>query len=93
MLTPKERARLRSLSNDMKAILQVGKNEITEAGIKQVNDALEARELIKMSVLESSPYTATEAAHIYAEATDSEVVSVIGFKFILYRKNKKNPKI
>ena len=93
MLTSKQRASLRSMANSMDPIMQVGKNGIGEELITSVDNALEARELIKMSALETSPYTAREAADALAEATGADVVSVVGRKFVLYRPSKKKPKI
>ncbi len=93
MLTSKQRATLRSMANSMDPIMQVGKNGIGEELITSVDNALEARELIKMTALETSPYTAREAADALAQATGADVVSVVGRKFILYRASKKKPKI
>ena len=93
MLTSKESAKLRTLANPLETILQVGKGGIGEQLVKQVDDALRARELIKMRVLETAPGFAREIAQQLAEQTDSEVVQVIGTRFVLYRKNKKDPKI
>ena len=93
MLTSKQRAQLKGLANSIDAILQVGKGGIGEQLIKQVNDALAARELIKMHVLETAPQPIAEIAAALAEATDSDVVQVIGQKMILYRRNKENPVI
>lgn len=93
MLTSKERAKLRALANPMETILQVGKGGIGEQLISQVNDALRARELIKMRVLETAPGFPAEIAHALVEQTSSEVVQVIGTRFVLYRKNPKDPKI
>lgn len=93
MLSSKERAKLKSLANPIDTILQVGKGGIGEQLIKQVDDALTARELIKLRVLETAPGSARESAEEIAEATRSEVVQVIGTRFILYRKNTKKPKI
>ncbi len=93
MLNSRQRAQLRGMANDMEAILQVGKSGISENTIKQVEDALEARELIKMSVLETSPLTSREAADEIAELTKSDVVQVIGRKLILYRESKNNKTI
>ncbi len=93
MLTSKDRASLRKIANQLDTILQVGKGGIGEQVIKQANDALEAREIIKGRVLETAPAFAREVADELAQATNSEVVQVIGTKFVLYRKNKKNPKI
>ena len=78
-LTSKQRAQLRSLATNLDTIVHVGKDGIGDNLIKQVNDALEARELIKGRVLENSLLTAREAAEELA------VVQVIGSKFVLYR--------
>lgn len=87
MMNSKMRAQLRSLANPMEAILQVGKNGVGEALIKQINDALTAREMIKVTVLETSPEMPAQMAVSLAEATASEVVQVVGRKVTLYRKN------
>lgn len=93
MLTSKQRAALRSMANEMDPIMQVGKGGIGEELIISVNNALEARELIKMSTLETSPYTAREAADALAEATGADVVAVVGRRFVLYRESKKKKRI
>ena len=93
MLTSKQRATLRSLSNDFQAIMQVGKGGVTENLLKTVSDALEARELIKMTVLENSGYTTKEAANEIEDAIGADVVSVVGKKFVLYRESVNNKKI
>ena len=93
MLTSKQRARLRSLSNDMDTIMQVGKDGVNENMIKTVSDALEARELIKMRALENSGMTSREAAEELAAAVGADVVSVVGTRFVLYRRSEKNPKL
>jgi RNA-binding protein len=77
----------------METILQVGKSGLTDNTVVQVNDALTARELIKLRALETSPLSAKEAAQELAEKTRSEVVQVIGTRFVLYRRNPKEPKI
>lgn len=84
-LTSKQRSQLRSLANSIDTILHVGKDGIGENLIKQADDALEARELIKGRVLENSMLTAREAAEELAVAARCEVVQVIGSKFVLYR--------
>lgn len=89
-MTSKERAALRSQANSLDALFQVGKGGISDTLIKQTDDALEARELIKLKVLrETCPLGAKEAANEIAAATSSEVVAVIGGVMILYRYNKK----
>lgn len=93
MLTTKQRAKLRSLAGGIETIMQVGKGGINDNLIKTVSDALEARELIKMSVLDNSDETPKSAACALAEATGAEVVCVIGKKLVLYRESKKNKKI
>lgn len=93
MLNSRQRAQLRSMANDYETILQIGKSGIGENTVKQVNDALEARELIKLRVLETCPQTSREAADLLASETNSEVVRVIGSRFILYRESKDNKTI
>jgi len=93
MINSKQRAKLRAIANGYDTILQVGKSGISEETVKQTNDALTARELIKMRVLETAPLNARAAAVELAEKTKSDVVQVIGSRFILYRRNPKAPKI
>ncbi|WP_312693018.1 YhbY family RNA-binding protein [Caproiciproducens sp.] len=93
MMTSKQRAFLRSLANDIDTILMVGKSGIGADIIKQASDALTAREILKAKVLETSPVPVREAAEQIAAQTGAEVVQVIGSKFVLYRKNEKEPKI
>ena len=91
MLTSKQRAFLRSLSNDYECVLFVGKGGLSDALIEQAEGALKTRELIKCKALEASPLTSREAADSIAEATASEVVQVIGRVFILYKRNPEKP--
>jgi RNA-binding protein len=93
MLTSKQRAQLRALANPIDTIMQVGKGGVTENLITTVSDALEARELIKLRVLENSDYTPREAADTLAEATGADVVAVIGTRFVLYRESEKHKRI
>ncbi len=93
MITTKQRAFLRGLANPLEPIFQVGKGGITPNLIVQVKDALAAREMIKLSVLETSPITAKEAANELAASATADVVQVIGRKFTLYKRNEKEPKI
>ena len=92
-MTSKQRAYLRSLAVNLDTIMQIGKDGVSENLIKTVSDALEARELIKLKTLETCPYTPREAAEELARATGAEVVTVIGFKLVLYRRSEKNPRI
>ncbi len=93
MLTSKQRAALRALSQSLDTIFQIGKGGITEEMCKQLENALEARELIKARVLDNSGYTAKEAAAVIAEAIDCDVVSCVGTRFVLYKPSKKKKKI
>ena len=92
-MTPKERARLRGLANGIDTVLQIGKDGIGDTLIHQADITLEARELIKGRVLDTCmDYTPRTAAEALALATNSEVVQVIGSKFVLYRKRNEAPK-
>lgn len=91
MLTSKQRAMLRGKANQMDTILQIGKSGVTDTVIKQVEEALLPRELIKLRVLESSMLTAKEAAIMISEQTGAEVVQVIGTRFVLFKRNPKEP--
>ena len=92
-LTSKQRAQLRGLANSLDTILQIGKDGIGENLVKQADDALEARELIKGRVLDNNiDYDARTAAEELAKATRSEVVQVIGTKFVLFRPSHRKDK-
>lgn len=93
MITSKQRAKLRALANSADTILQIGKSGIGETVTVQADDALTARELMKGRVLETAPVSPREAAAMLAEALSADVVQVIGTRFVLYRKNEKEPKI
>ncbi len=87
MLSSKERATLRAAANDIETIFQIGKGGISENLIHQTEDALRARELIKLRVLETALLSAKDAAGELARACGAEVVQCIGTKRILYREN------
>lgn len=93
MINSKQRAKLRGMANSLETILQVGKGGVNEALIAQADEALKARELIKGRVLENAPAFAKEAAIEIAEKTNSDVVQIIGTRFVLFRRNHENPKI
>ncbi len=93
MLNSKQRAQLRALASTEQTIMQVGKNGITDTLIATVSDALEARELVKLKVLETCAFTVGEAALELAAATGAEVVATIGTKLILYRESATKKKI
>ena len=91
MITTKQRAKLRGMANSIDTILQIGKGGISDTLIKQADDALTARELIKLKVLENCEYSAKEIAQMLSQATNSESVQVIGCKVVLFRRNAKKP--
>lgn len=93
MITSKQRAKLRCLANSVPALYQVGKDGITENMLRQFADALEAKELIKVHVLDNSLMDTREAANEVADAIGAEPVQVIGSKFVLYKRSKNNPTI
>ena len=93
MITSKQRAYLRGLAQNIDAIFQVGKNGINDNQIKQISDALEARELVKITVLDSTSSDKQEIANQLAAETNAEVVQVIGKKITLYRRSKEKPTI
>ena len=93
MLTSKQRAKLRAMGSSLDTIFQIGKGGISEETVKQISNALEARELIKARVLENSGYTARDAADSLADATSADVVSVTGTRFVLYKESKNKKRI
>ena len=92
-LTSKQRSQLRGIAAGEDTIIQVGKGGINDALVASVNDALRARELVKGKVLENSMLTAREACDALSAACGAEQVQVIGTKFVLYKRNPKEPKI
>lgn len=92
-MTSKERAYLRGLANSLDAIFQVGKAGVSDTLLKQLDNAIEARELIKISILETAPASAKQLAEEIAKGTNSIVVQTIGNKITLFRQRKKNSKI
>ncbi|MBO7274553.1 MAG: ribosome assembly RNA-binding protein YhbY [Clostridia bacterium] len=93
MITSKQRAYLRSLANPIPTIMQIGKGGITENLLKTVSDALEARELIKLHVLENSGEDAYDLLQNLAAELGAEPVAVVGRKIVLYRASEKKPVI
>ncbi|MDD6887195.1 MAG: YhbY family RNA-binding protein [bacterium] len=88
MLKGKERAEFRKQANTLEPIFQIGKADIGDAMIDAIDGALEKRELIKISVLDTSGLTARDAAELLSAATGAEVIQCIGRKFVLYRKRE-----
>ncbi len=93
MLNSRQRAYLRGMANGYETILHIGKGGISDQIITEANEALEARELIKCRILETAPLSVREAANTIAEKTESDVVQVIGSRFILYKESKNNKQI
>jgi RNA-binding protein len=93
MITSKQRAYLRSLANDLPAIMQIGKGGLSENLLKTFSDALEAKELIKLHVLENSGETPKDMIAQLADALGAEPVAVVGKKIVLYRASEKHPRI
>lgn len=93
MLNSRQRAQLRGMANTYETILQIGKGGISEQLIAQVDGALEARELIKLRVIETSPDSSRVAADKIASQVGADVVQVIGSRFVLYRESKNNKTI
>ena len=92
-MTTKQRAALRSMGTTLEPVLHIGKDGINDNLVKQCWDALEARELIKVSVQRNAPYTAREACEALCERVHAESVQIIGSKFVIYRQARENPRI
>ena len=93
MITTKQRAALRAMANGIEPIFQIGKDGVRPELITQLYDALEARELIKITVLKTAELTAREACGIITEKTGAEPVQCIGNRFVIYKQSRKNQKI
>ena len=92
-MTSKQRAYLKSLANSLEPIFQVGKSSLTPEFTGAISEAFNTRELLKIAVLKNCIDDPKEIAAVVAERTHSQVVQVIGKKIILYKPDKKNPKI
>jgi RNA-binding protein len=93
MLTTKQRAALRAIANGIDPIIHIGKTGINDNLIKQCDDALTAREILKGTVLENSTLTAKQALNELCPVLRAEPVQAIGRKFVIYRRNFENTKI
>ena len=92
-MTGKQRAMLRGMANTLDTIIYIGKDGIGDRTVKEVYDALEARELIKGCVQQGSPLSAREALTLLCEKTGAEPIQFIGRRFVMYRPSRKNPQI
>ena len=93
MITGKQRSYLKSIANNIDPIFQLGKNGLTENFVRQVDDALKVREIVKVNVLKNSVLDPTEVASQLAEDLKAEFVQSIGRKFVLYRQSEDKPEI
>lgn len=93
MLTGKERSYLKSLANKLEPLFQVGKNGLSENFIKQVDDALELREIVKINVLKNCMDQPKDIANVLVEELNAEFVQSIGRKIVIYRESKENKEI
>lgn len=93
MITGKQRKYLKGLGHNIEPILQIGKSGVTKNLLKQVDEALEARELIKVKVLNNSLLDAKEVANDIAEELGAEFVQSIGNKFLIYRESDEKKEI
>lgn len=92
-MTGKQRASLRKIAATLQPIFQIGKQGVTENLMKQLDDALEAREIIKITILETAGENTKELCNGIAKELGAEPVQAIGSKFTIYRRSKNNPRI
>ena len=92
-MTGKQRAGLRKKANTLETIIYIGKEGVTDRVVKEVYDALEARELIKGCVQQGAPLDAKEALTLLCEKTGAEPIQFIGRRFVMYRPSRENPRI
>ncbi|MGE6488360.1 ribosome assembly RNA-binding protein YhbY [Paenisporosarcina sp. NPDC076898] len=93
MLTGKQKRFLRSQAHHLSPIFQVGKGGVNEHMLKQIQEALEVRELIKISILQNCEDDKQEVAQALAKGTKAELVQLIGLTVVLYKASKNNKKI
>jgi len=93
VLTGKQRSYLKSIAHNLDPIFQLGKNGLTENFVKQVDDALNAREIVKISVLKNSVLDPTDVAVELVQRLNAEFVQSIGRRFVIYRESKDNKTI
>lgn len=93
MLTGKQKRFLRSRAMTMDALYQIGKEGLSENFIRQIDDALEARELIKIKILKNSAEVAADVGDTLAAELHAEVAQIIGHSVVLYRRSEKKPKL
>lgn len=89
-LTKKQTKQLRAMANQLKPLLFIGKNDLTDAAVKQASETMDSHELLKIAVQDGSGLTAKEAAESLAGQIGAEVVQVIGNRCVLYRRSKRD---
>ena len=92
-MTGKQRAVLRGMANTLETILYIGKEGVTDGTVREAEDALEARELIKGCVQQGCPLDAEEALRELCDRTHAEPIQHIGRRFVLFRPSRENPRI
>lgn len=93
MLTGKQKRYLRSMAHHLTPIFQVGKGGVNENMVKQIKEALEVRELLKVSILSNNDDDKHDVAHALAEGADAELVQLIGHTVVLYKESKEHKTI
>ena len=93
MITGKQRSYLKGLANQLDPLVFIGKADLTDTVIKEIDNVLNARELVKVKIQESSLLNPKETANRLADMLGAEFVQAIGRKFVLYRESKDNKKI
>ena len=89
-LSKKQVKQLRAMANQLNPLLYIGKNDLTDAAVKQASETMDSHELLKVAVQDGSGLTAKEAADKLAGQIGAQVVQVIGNRFVLYRKRPRN---
>lgn len=93
MITSKQRAYLRSIAQNLQPIFQIGKNGVNDNQIEQLKNALEVREIIKITMLDTTPADKHSIANEIAEKIGAEIVQIIGKKLTIYKRSEENPQI
>lgn len=92
-MTSKQRSYLKGLAMNLEPVFQIGKSSVTPENVEAISEVFNTRELVKISILKNCLDDPKEVANTVAERTHSQVVQVIGKKFVLYKPFKENPKI
>ena len=93
MITSKQRSALRGMANELQALFQLGKNGVTDEFVAQIDEALDAKELIKIAVLNNAFFSAKEVLEVLCDKLSCEPVSAVGSKLVIYRKSSDPKKV